>query len=382
MTGMQVNDSPRPELVTEPRAVAASRSFVQLERLSKSFGGNVVVNDLDLDLAEGEFFSLLGPSGCGKTTTLRMVGGFERPNAGRILIDGHDITVLPPNRRPVNTVFQSYALFTHLTVAENVEFGLRESGVKRGERRSRVADALRLVRLADLGGRRTRELSGGQQQRVALARAIVNRPRLLLLDEPLGALDLKLRKAMQVELKTLQAELGMTFVYVTHDQEEALTMSDRIAVMRDGCIEQIGSPEEIYDRPVSVYVADFIGAANCLGGVVEAVHGAVSTVKLSCGTIVEALSGPGCRPGAPGSVIVRPERSRLCAADEDRGVPGRVKQVMFMGLHRSVVVEADAGATVTAYVASDVDRRFAVGDRVRVDWSTSSGWLLGEVANG
>jgi spermidine/putrescine transport system ATP-binding protein len=377
-----VNDSPQPQLVGDPPAVPAARPFVRLEGLSKSFGANLVVDDLDLELAEGEFFSLLGPSGCGKTTTLRMIGGFERPNAGRIRIDEHEITALPPNRRPVNTVFQSYALFTHLTVAENVEFGLRESGVKRGERRSRVDDALALVRLADLGKRRTRELSGGQQQRVALARAIVNRPRLLLLDEPLGALDLKLRKAMQVELKTLQAELGMTFVYVTHDQEEALTMSDRIAVMRDGRIEQVGSPEEIYDRPCSVYVADFIGAANCLGGVVEAVHAEVATVRLSCGTMVEALSGPGCRPGAPGSVIVRPERSRLCAPDADRGVPGRVKQVMFMGLHRSVVVDTDAGATVTAYVGSDADARFAVGDRVRVDWSTSSGWLLGDVANG
>src|SRR5438309_6674203 len=240
------------------------RAAIGLVGVSKRFGTHAAVDDVTLEIAEGECFSLLGPSGCGKTTTLRMVAGFELPDAGRIVLKGNDVTEVPANRRPVNMVFQQYALFPHMSIYDNVAFGLKVKRVPRGEHSERVHEMLRVVELEGLERRRTRQLSGGQQQRVALARALVNKPAALLLDEPLGALDVKLRKQMQFELKRIQAELGTTFVYVTHDQEEALAMSDRIAVMNGGRVEQIGTPREIYERPQTPFVADFVGSLNVL----------------------------------------------------------------------------------------------------------------------
>ena len=237
---------------------------VVLERVSKGFDDVAAVDDVSLEIGSGEFFSLLGPSGCGKTTTLRMIAGFERPDAGRIVIGDADVTEMPPHLRPVNTVFQSYALFPHLSVEQNVGFGLRFKSVSKDEGRRRVAEALELVRLGELGQRRPHQLSGGQQQRVALARALVLSPSVLLLDEPLGALDAKLRRELQVELKSIQREIGITFLYVTHDQEEALTMSDRLAVMAAGKVEQLGAPREVYERPETAFVADFLGVSNLM----------------------------------------------------------------------------------------------------------------------
>src|SRR5438093_3034055 len=248
--------------------------------VSKRFGTHAAVDDVSLEIGEGEFFSLLGPSGCGKTTTLRMVAGFELPDAGRIVLKGNDVTEVPANRRPVNMVFQQYALFPHMSVYDNVAFGLKVKRVPRAEHRERVHGMLRVVSLEGFGRRRARQLSGGQQQRVALARALVNRPAALLLDEPLGALDVKLRKQMQLELKRIQHELGTTFVYVTHDQEEALAMSDRIAVMNDGRVEQIGAASEIYQRPASAFVADFIGSLNAFDLRIDELVGQNAVMRL------------------------------------------------------------------------------------------------------
>ena len=240
---------------------------IRLEQLTKRFADDVVaVDGIDIDMPPGEFFTMVGPSGCGKTTTLRMIAGFERPTSGRILLDGVDVAGVPPHKRSVNTVFQSYALFPHLNVARNVEFGLKYKRLTKEERRKRVAEALDLVQLAGYAGRKPSQLSGGQQQRIALARALVLTPRVLLLDEPLGALDARLRKDLQVELKALQAELGITFVFVTHDQEEALTMSDRVAVMSGGRVEQAGTPREVYEEPGTLFVADFLGVSNLITG--------------------------------------------------------------------------------------------------------------------
>src|ERR1700736_5800909 len=250
---------------SQPQAAIAADE-VRLEGLRKTFGDVVAVAGVDLEVREGEFFSLLGPSGCGKTTCLRMIAGFEEPTSGRIVLHGRDVAGLPAYERDVNTVFQDYALFPHMSVRDNVEYGLLVKGINRGERRQRVMEALRMMRLESCAGRKPAELSGGQRQRVALARAIVNQPRVLLLDEPLGALDLKLRQAMQIELKSIQERLSMTFIYVTHDQEEALTMSDRMAVMNQGRVEQVGSPAEVYERPATGFVAGFVGASNVLSG--------------------------------------------------------------------------------------------------------------------
>src|ERR671937_2643214 len=240
------------------------RVAIALDRVGKRFGGVSAVTDVSLEIGDGEFFSLLGPSGCGKTTTLRMIAGFERPDTGRIVLQGDDVTEVPANRRAVNMVFQQYALFPHMSVYDNVAFGLKVKRVPRSEHRQRVQEMLRVVSLEGLDRRRARQLSGGQQQRVALARALVNRPAALLLDEPLGALDVKLRKQMQLELKRIQLELGTTFVYVTHDQEEALSMSDRIAIMNNGVVDQIGIPREVYERPATAFVADFVGVLNAI----------------------------------------------------------------------------------------------------------------------
>jgi spermidine/putrescine transport system ATP-binding protein len=262
---------------------------IRLTELTKHFRDVRAVDSVSMDIRSGEFFSMLGPSGCGKTTTLRMIGGFELPTTGRVELRGRDVTMDPPDKRPVNMVFQNYALFPHLDVAENIAFGLRRKSVDRAQIKQRVGDALDLVHLTGYDRRKPNQLSGGQQQRVALARALVNRPNVLLLDEPLGALDLKLRKALQIELKRVQTEVGITFVYVTHDQEEALTMSDRIAVMQAGKVEQLGTPEELYDRPATPFVADFIGTTNLLHGVVEGLEGDSAVVRLA--------SGDRCRVG-------------------------------------------------------------------------------------
>lgn len=289
----------------------ASDFAVELRDVVKLYGDIPAVDHVTMSIRHNEFFSLLGPSGCGKTTSLRMIAGFERPTSGQIIIDGKSMGGTPPFRRNVNTVFQSYALFPHMTVEQNVAFGLQMKGVGRDEIKRRTAEALELVRLPGMALRYPKQMSGGQQQRVALARALVNRPKVLLLDEPLGALDLKLRKEMQIELKTLQHQVGITFIYVTHDQEEALTMSDRIAIMSRGKALQIGSPLEIYERPNCRFVADFIGETNFLDGKVTAVNGEFATLTLDDGHTFMGRAGEGVRAGLLATLSVRPEKMQL-----------------------------------------------------------------------
>src|SRR5881392_4249044 len=286
---------------------------VELLGVTKRFDELIAVDDLSLNLASGEFFTMLGPSGCGKTTTLRMIAGFELPDEGEIRIEGSDVAQLPPHRRPTNTVFQSYALFPHLSVEDNVAFGLKRKGVSKGEIGDRVRIELERVGLGAEAKRRPAQLSGGMQQRVALARALVNLPKVLLLDEPLGALDLKLRKGLQVELKRIQRDVGITFVYVTHDQEEALTMSDRIAVMSNGVVEQVAAPEEVYDRPATTFVAGFIGVSNLMPGTVTSAGGGRARIQLDTGIEVEA-SVDGIQSGERCHAVVRPEKLRISQA--------------------------------------------------------------------
>jgi len=314
----------------------------------------VAVDELDLDVADGEFFSMLGPSGSGKTTTLRMIAGFEQPTKGRILLHGRDVTSIPPFDRDVNTVFQDYALFPHLTVGDNVGYGLMVRKVSKTERVTRVTDALRMVRLEGYEKRKPSQLSGGQRQRVALARALVNRPRVLLLDEPLGALDLKLREEMQIELKAIQQEVGITFIYVTHDQEEALTMSDRLAVFNKGRIEQIGSPAEVYERPATRFVAGFVGTSNLLTGDVAA-------------TIL----------GRPGTFTIRPEKIRLASPDATSGADetsasGRIHSVVYLGPDTRYIVDLDAGARLVVteqnLTTTSTDVVEQQGKAVRLIW--------------
>jgi spermidine/putrescine transport system ATP-binding protein len=303
---------------------------IELVALKKSYGTQLVLRGIDLAIESGEFFSLIGPSGCGKTTTLRLIGGFESNESGAVLIDGVDIAGVTPEKRPVNTVFQSYALFPHMSVADNVGFGLRFQEGSKADRSRRIGEALELVRLSEFAKRKPHQLSGGQQQRVALARALVLRPRVLLLDEPLGALDAKLRRALQFELKALHREVGITFVYVTHDQEEALTMSDRLAVMRDGAIEQVGPPQEVYDSPTSTYVADFLGLANLLPATVVG-RGRVSFEGAEIAASTNAATGR-C------TVFARPER--LSVVDVAAGdLTGLVTDVVFVGSTTHVRVE-------------------------------------------
>ena len=307
------------EQVERAAEVTAEPAEVRLEDLTKTFDDVVAVNDISITIPAGSFFALLGPSGCGKTTTLRMIGGFEEPTAGAIFLGAQSVLGLPPYKRDVNTVFQSYALFPHLSVFENIAFGMRRSGVLKNHIGGRVREILKLVDLAGLESRKPRQLSGGQQQRVALARALVNRPRVLLLDEPLGALDLKLRRQMQLELKLIQSELGVTFVHVTHDQEEAMTMADTIAVMNGGRIEQLGSPTELYERPRTAFVAGFLGKSNLLEGVVEG----SGSVRLDDDTVIRADTGQASGRVAIG---VRPEKVSLDGGGDNR-IAGSVKEM-------------------------------------------------------
>ena len=347
---------------------------VELIGVSKRFDDLVAVDDLNLEFASGEFFTLLGPSGCGKTTTLRMIGGFEQPSEGRIRVEGADVAGLPPHRRPTNTVFQSYALFPHLSVEDNVAFGLKRKRVPRAEIGRRVAAELERVGLAAEAKRRPAQLSGGMQQRVALARALVNLPKVLLLDEPLGALDLKLRKGLQIELKRIQREVGITFVYVTHDQEEALTMSDRIAVMNRGRVEQVGVPEDVYERPATTFVAGFIGVSNLMPATV-ADRG---EVRLDQGPIVRARTD-GLATGERCHAVVRPEKLRIDAATatgaaQSNGLPrveGMVESSLYLGTSTQIVVDLGEAVRMTVLVpnASEAERRELPGAGVRVSLS-------------
>jgi spermidine/putrescine transport system ATP-binding protein len=349
---------------------------VRLVDVVKRFGEAVAVDHISLEVRDGEFFSLLGPSGCGKTTTLRMIGGFEEPTSGLIELQGQDVTWLPPYERNVNTVFQSYALFPHLTIFENVAFGLRRKKVRDSEIKSRVSEMLQLVELPGYERRKPTQISGGQAQRVALARALINRPAVLLLDEPLGALDLKLRRQMQVELKRIQQEVGITFIYVTHDQEEAMTMSDRIAVMNKGRYEQLGDPESLYERPTTRFVAGFLGVSNLLPGAVEGSDAQHASVRLADDTVVRApksLVGDRARV----AIGVRPEKIRL--REETDAVPaghnelhGVVRDASYLGVSTQYQIEARGGARLTVY-EQNVERAtkselWSRGEAVRLTW--------------
>jgi spermidine/putrescine transport system ATP-binding protein len=345
---------------------------VRLERVTKRFDDVVAVDDLSLEIEQGSFFALLGPSGCGKTTTLRMIGGFEEPTAGTIFLGDRDVTGLPPYRRDVNTVFQSYALFPHLSIFENVAFGLRRQGADRKTLRGRVLEILRLVELEGMDRRKPRQLSGGQQQRVALARALVCSPRVLLLDEPLGALDLKLRKQMQLFLKRIQHEIGITFVHVTHDQEEAMTMADRIAVMSKGRIEQLGSPDELYERPQTPFVAGFLGVSNLLPGTVAGPE----LVRLDDGTQVQVA--PDALRGRTGRVAVgiRPEKIHIDGAETNM-LAGTVEESAYVGVATQYVVETASGR-LTVYVQNvrPGAEGAAPGDRLTLSWSPDATFVV------
>ena len=356
---------------------------VRLVDVTKKFGDQVAVDRINLEVRHGEFFSLLGPSGCGKTTTLRMIGGFEQPTSGLIELHGEDVTWLPPFKRNVNTVFQNYALFPHLTIFENVAFGLRRKGVKGDAIKSRVSEMLRLVELPGYETRKPHQISGGQAQRVALARALINRPAVLLLDEPLGALDLKLRKQMQVELKRIQGEVGITFIYVTHDQEEAMTMSDRIAVMNRGHYEQLGDPESLYERPSTRFVAGFLGISNLLPARVVGGDGAYVRASLSDDTAIRvprALVNGSDRI----AIGVRPEKIRLSEPDAEppgghNRLTGTVRDASYLGVSTQYQVES-RGGTLTVY-EQNVERAtraelWARGDEVQMTWSPDHSFVV------
>jgi spermidine/putrescine transport system ATP-binding protein len=360
---------------------------VGLYGVRKTFGDFTAVDGIDVEIGRGEFFSLLGPSGCGKTTTLRMIAGFEEPDEGQVVLSGANIAGTPPNKRNVNTVFQSYALFPHLTVAENVAFGLRRKGIGKQEAQERATRYLDLVQLPGFDKRRPAQLSGGQQQRVALARALVNEPAVLLLDEPLGALDLKLRKQMQLELVRIQREVGITFVYVTHDQEEALIMSDRIAVMNAGHVEQVGAPEEIYERPATRFVAGFIGTSNIIDTEVLSLDGS-DVVLAAPGTDqlrVAAPPGASLTPGDAVCMTVRPEKIHLSpiATPVPAGfcaLTGRVEDVVYQGVSTQYVVRTADGATLVAFRQNSetVTDSGSPGDDVRLIWNPAHNVILGD----
>jgi spermidine/putrescine transport system ATP-binding protein len=341
---------------------------VRIEGVTKVFQDVTAVDDLNLDIEAGKFYALLGPSGCGKTTTLRMIGGFEEPTAGTIYLGEHAVTGLPPHKRDVNTVFQSYALFPHLSVFENVAFGLRRKGVKKGDVGKQVDEMLRIVGLAGYGSRKPRQLSGGQQQRVALARALVNRPRVLLLDEPLGALDLKLRKEMQLELKRIQHEMGFTFVHVTHDQEEAMTMADWIVVMNGGRIEQLGEPAELYEHPRTPFVANFLGVSNLLPGVVAG----PDSVKLESGEVLRVAQGSLNGHTGEVSVGIRPEKLHIGGTGVNR-LAGEIVERAYVGVSTQYVVKTPLGQ-VSVYVQGAGTH--APGERLELSFSPEAAFVV------
>ena len=364
---------------------------IELIGVAKEFAshGDIVaaVAGVDLEIKQGEFFSMLGPSGCGKTTTMRMIAGFEDPTRGSVLLHGRDVTDVPANKRDVNMVFQSYALFPHMSVADNVSFGLEQRRVPKPEIRSRVADILEIVGLSGREKRRPKELSGGQQQRVALARALVNRPSALLLDEPLGALDLKLRQAMQVELKRIQREVGITFVYVTHDQGEALTMSDRIAVMNEGRIEHLGSPRDIYEYPATKFVAGFIGTSNLLSGTATRVDSQQAVVEIGPDerlVVPIRAGGPAISTGSMVELTVRPEKIALSvtapATPNGNVIRGTVTEVVYLGTATNYNITTSTGAEVVVFTqnASSAEDIAVRGDAVWLSWEPQHSYAIGE----
>lgn len=368
---------------------AASRGRVVLSRVTKSYGSVTAVDSLDLQVEPGEFVSLLGPSGCGKTTTLRMISGFEEPTSGLITVSGRDMTGVAPHQRNVNTVFQSYALFQHMTIAENVGFGLRVAKRDRNSIQRLVAEALEMVHLPDIGTRCPGQLSGGQQQRVALARALVNEPEVLLLDEPLSALDLKLRQAMRFELGRLHSELGMTFVFVTHDQEEAITMSDRIAVMNAGKLEQLGTPADIYERPASRFVASFIGETNLIEATVVDGQRDVTTIRLRSGDEIRCapVGGGSLSAGADVALAVRPQRLTLEPAGSldsatNAVLGGDLRELLFLGDSTRAVVELTNGVELIAIRHNQAGEHpfgeLRPGDRVDLGWRHGSACVVSQ----
>jgi spermidine/putrescine transport system ATP-binding protein len=364
------------------RHASEGDSVVVLDQVVKRFGSMVAVDRLSLEIHRGEFFSMLGPSGCGKTTTLRLIGGFETPSEGMVRLDGQDVTDLPAYRRNVNTVFQSYGLFPHLSVYDNVAFGLRRRRVPGKEVERRVTEALELVNLAGYGKRRRAQLSGGQQQRVALARALVNRPQVLLLDEPLGALDLKLRKQMQLELKRIQKEVGITFVFVTHDQEEAMTISDRIAVMNKGRIEQLGPPEEVYERPATEFVAEFLGASNLLEGTYRGSQGGWGLVDLDSGAAIRIPDQSDRRAGERLRVGVRPEKIAILPAGDrltatQNVVVGTLRSAVFAGVSYQYFFQTNEGREMSAFDRNASGEAIArPGDAVRLAWAPEHTFVI------
>jgi len=358
---------------------ASIKGEIRIERVTKRFGDTVAVDDVSFEIPGGEFFSMLGPSGCGKTTTLRMIAGFEDPTAGSVMLDGKDVSFVPPAKRNVNMVFQAYGLFPHMTVRENVAFGPKIKKVPKAEIAERVTDALHIVRMDEFAERRPAHLSGGQQQRVALARALVNRPAALLLDEPLGALDLKLRKEMQLELKRIHANTGTTFVYVTHDQEEALTMSQRIAVMKDGVVQQVATPRELYERPANAFVAGFIGTSNVISVRPDEIRHGLAVMRLAdddCICVPDSGTGT-----TPVKIIVRPERMRVWGdSDGERvsRVHGTIAEVVYLGSMTQLIIDLKTGERVTVHELND-DLKGALpqaGDPVVVQWAAESGFVI------
>jgi spermidine/putrescine transport system ATP-binding protein len=363
--------------VSEQENTDSGEPSVRLEGVTKAFDDFVAVREMDLEIGQGEFFTMLGPSGCGKTTTLRMIAGFEQPTTGRVQIEGADVADLPPHKRPTNTVFQSYALFPHMTVTDNVAYGLKRKRVDKAEIERRVEAELERVGLADRANARPNQLSGGMQQRVALARALVNLPKVLLLDEPLGALDLKLRKGLQLELKAIQRDVGITFVYVTHDQEEALTMSDRIAVMNQGRVEQCAEPEDVYERPATTFVAGFIGVSNLMPGEVTRANGASSKVRLDSGVEIEAPTD-GIATGERCHAVVRPEKLTLTPSASEvpagrASVEGMVESSVYLGTATQIIVKlaGDIPMTVLVPNADEAERGQLPGGGapVRLSWA-------------
>ena len=357
------------------------RGEIIVDQVSKRFGDLKAVDDVTIEIPGGEFFSMLGPSGCGKTTTLRMIAGFEEPTSGRIILEGRDVSYVPPAKRNVNMVFQAYGLFPHMTVRENVAFGLKIKHVPKAEIGERVTEAMQTVRIEELADRRPSQMSGGQQQRVALARALVNRPAALLLDEPLGALDLKLRREMQLELKRIHADTGTTFVYVTHDQEEALTMSQRIAVMKDGIVQQVATPRELYEKPANAFVAGFIGTSNVITLKPNAERDGMAIMNLPDGDRVCAPTAFAAGDERAMKIVIRPEKMRVWGYPDGERVSrvhGTIAEVVYLGSMTQLIIDLCTGERVTIHELNDDLKGAlpAIGDPVVVQWAADSGFVL------